>query len=180
MSPFGWVGERAQPPLFAALTVLLVVVSVWLLYADQELVTPEAPRGIVSFELARHSQRAASIIHSWSPRAREMALLIQGLDHLYLFVYPAWLSLAAARLSAQLGGGWPRYGSIVSWAVLGCAPLDALENHALIQQLVHGASQVHAQLAWWCAVPKFTLVILGAAFITLAGSARLLARIRAA
>jgi hypothetical protein len=32
-------------------------------------------------------------------------MLIQGLDFLYLFVYPAWLSLAAARLGLRLGGG---------------------------------------------------------------------------
>ena len=68
----------------------------------------------------------------------------------------------------------------VSWRVLVSAPLDAVENHALIQQLMHGPSQLYAQLAWWCAVPKFSLLAMAGAFLVLAGSALLLARARAA
>jgi hypothetical protein len=179
-SPFDWVTERAQPGLLVVLTVLLASISIWLFYVGQELVTPEAPRGIVSFELARHSHRAASVIDSWSPRGAAAALVIQGLDFLYLFVYPAWFSLAALRLGTQVGGVWHRSASVVSWAVLGCAPLDALENLALIQQLVHGPSQACAQLAWWCAIPKFMLVVLGGSFLLVAACAWLLARMRAA
>jgi hypothetical protein len=180
VSPFGWITAGAQPRLLAGLTVLLAGLSVWLWYLGRDLVTPEAPHGIVSYELARNPDRAATIIGSWSPRARAGAMLIQGLDYLYLFVYPAWLSLAAARLGAQVGGGWRRAGSAVSWIVLGAAPLDAVENHALIRQLVHGPSQLDAQLAWWCAVPKFTLVAFAGAFLVLTGCAWLLARSRVA
>ena len=180
VSPFGWVNEGAQPRLLVGLSVLLAGLTVWLWVVGQELVTAEAPHGIVSYELARSFDRSAAIIGSWSPRARAGAMLIQGLDYLYLFVYPTWFSLAAARLGARAGGGWRRAGSAVSWIVLASAPLDALENHALIQQLMHGPSQVYAQLAWWCAVPKFILVVLAGTFLVLAGCARLLIRLRAA
>ena len=176
-SPFEWVAERAQPRLLAGITLLLVVLSIWLSMLGQALVTHEAPRGIVSYELARDVDRASAIIDSWSADAREKAMLIQGLDYLYLLVYPAWFSLAAARLGARLGGAWRRPSSVVSWVVLMSAPLDAVENHALIQQLVHGPSAVYAQLAWWCALPKFTLVAIAGAFLALAGSAWL-ARLR--
>ncbi|MFQ5700027.1 MAG: hypothetical protein ACE5IL_17325 [Myxococcota bacterium] len=178
MSPFGWVRRGAQPRLLAGLSVLVGVVSVWLWVLGQGLVTPEASQGIVSFELARQLARSGQILDSWSPRARETAMLVQGLDYLYLCLYPAWLSLAAARLGARLGGRWSRTGLGVSWAVLGAGPLDAMENYALIQQLIHGPSPLHAPLAWACAVPKFALVALAGIFLVLGGGAWLIARVR--
>jgi hypothetical protein len=178
VSPFGWVTERAQPGLLVGLTLLLVALSAWLLWLDQALVSPASPGGIVSYELAGHRDRSAAILGAWSASARSTAMLILGLDYLYLLVYPAWLSLAAARLGARLGGRWRRPGSKASWVVLGAAPLDAVENHALIQQLAHGPSALHAQLAWWCAVPKFALVAVALAFLALAGTAWLVARLR--
>jgi hypothetical protein len=36
---------------------------------------------------------------------------------------------------------------------------------------MQGPSQVYAQLAWWCAVPKFALVGAAAAFLVLAAFA---------
>jgi hypothetical protein len=176
-SPFAWVGERAQPPLILTLTLLSLGLSLWLGVLGQALESPEAPNGIVSFELARHLDRSAAILVSWSASAREAAMLIQGLDYLYLLVYPAWFSACAARLGARLGGAWQRAGALVAWGVLLAAPLDAVENHALIAQLVDGASEANAQLAFWCALPKFALVGLGALFLFIAGGQWLLLRL---
>jgi len=178
-SPFGWVTERAQPRLLAALTLVLLASSAWLLSMDGELVSPEAPNGIVSYELAGSLAASDAILQSWSERAKSTALLVQGFDYLYLFVYPAWFALGAARLGAALGGAWGSIGSVTSWSVLGAAPLDAIENYALIEQLLHGATALHSRLAWWCAVPKFALVVLAAVFIASAGCVRL-ARMRSA
>jgi hypothetical protein len=163
------VDERAQPRLLAVLTLLLLGLSLWLSGLGQALVTDAAPHGIVSYELARHLDRSSAMLASWSADARERAMLLQGIDALYLLVYPAWFSLAAARLGARLGGAWQRAGAAVSWAVLLAAPLDAVENHALVRQLLDGPTELHAQLAWWCAVPKFALVGVAAAFLLLAG-----------
>ena len=169
--PFGWVSEHARLRVLASLTALVVGASLWLGYMDGALVTPEAPNGIVSFELAGSSARAHEIIQSWSHQAQSTAMLIQGFDYLYLLLYPAWLSLAALSLGARLGGSWGRFGLATSWIVLGAAPLDAVESYALVHQVFHGASEMHAQLAWYCAVPKFALVSLGVAFLVLAGGA---------
>ena len=179
-NPFGWVTERARPRLLAGLTFLLVVLTVWLAFLGRELVTPEAPLGIVSYELAGHFDGSASILRSWSTEAKAAAMLTLGLDFLYLLVYPACLALAAVLLGTRLGGGWHRAGWGVSWVALAAAPLDAVENLALIQQLVHGPSAVYAPLAWGCAVPKFASVVIAGAFLAFAGSVGLLARLRVA
>jgi len=180
VSPFGWVIERAQPWVLAGLTLLLAVLTFWLTSLGRELVNPEAPLGIVSYEIAGSLGRSSSILRSWSTDAKATAMLILGLDSLYLLVYPAWFSLAAARLGAGLGGWWHRAGSTVSWGALAAAPLDAAENLALIRQLVDGPAAAYAQLAWWCAVPKFAAVALAGLFLAFGGSAWLLARARAA
>ncbi|MEN8184819.1 MAG: hypothetical protein ABFS46_20045 [Myxococcota bacterium] len=178
MSPFGWVSEDAQPRLLLVLTLLLAALSVWLSAVGQALVTPEAPLGIVSYEFAGSMDLSSAILASWSAHARAMAMLSLGLDFLYLLVYPAWFSLAAVRVGRGLGAGWRGPGAAVAWGVLLCAPLDAVENHGLIQQLVHGPTDGYARLAWAAAAPKFALVGIAALYLMAAGTTRLLARMR--
>lgn len=180
MDPFQWVADTAQPKVLGGLTLLLVATSLWLSSMGQSLITPEAPYGIVSYELAGTADRSDEIIRSWSVSAQAWAMLSLGLDYLYLLVYPAWFSLAAVRIGKRIGPVWQRYALAVSWAVLAAAPLDAVENYALIQQLMQGPSIFYAQLAWWCAVPKFGLVLIAAVFLLLAWSASVVSRLRGA
>lgn len=163
---------------FTFLTVLLVLSTAWLFWIGQVLASPFAPHGIVSFELAGDAASAAAILASWSERSREVAFLIQGFDYLYLLVYSAWFSLAARFLGARLSGSWQAAGMLVSCIVLIAAPLDAVENYALLRQLFDGASVTHASLAWWCAVPKFGLVVVAVAYLLVGGLVWLTAVLR--
>ena len=169
MSPFGWVAESAQPRLLLSLTAMSLGLSVWLGVAGESLQTSEAPQGIVSYEFAWTELGAAAILDSWDAQARAAAMFVQGLDTLYLLVYPAWFSLAALRLGSRLGGGWRRSGLALSWAMLLAAPFDALENYGLVRQLIAGASEPLARMAALCAIPKFTLVGVATIFLA-AGS----------
>lgn len=164
--------ERRGAWLRGVVTVLFVATSAGLAYLDRSLVTAAAPHGIVSFELAGSVERSRAVLESWAQPARDVAFRIQSFDFLYLVVYPLWLFLMAERAGARLGGRWGRAGSRVAWAALGAAPLDAVENYALLQQLLHGPTSFHAALAWGCAVAKFGLVGLAAAFLLLAGAER--------
>ncbi len=176
--PFDWVAERARNRALVGLTVLLATCSVWLMWMDRSLVSAAAPQGIISFELARTLEQSTLILNSWSPDTRMIAMLIQGFDYLYLLVYPAWFSIVSARLGLFLGGAWGFTGLLVSWLVLVAAPLDAIENYALIQQLLHGPDAYLASLAWWCAVPKFALIAVAVAFVLLAAGVGLARRPR--
>ncbi len=163
--PFDWINHDAQQPLLVSLTVLVVCMTALLFWLDRALVTNAAPNGIVSFELARSLERSGAILQSWSQHAKSIAMLVQGIDYLYLLVYPAWFSLASDYLGKRIGGSWQRSAFLTSWLVLLAIPLDAIENFALIQQLLYGPTRLHAGLAWWCAVPKFALVALAGAFV---------------
>jgi hypothetical protein len=157
-SPFDRVSESAQPALLLILTILVIGLVVRLSLFDRALTTPEAPLGIVSYELAGSAERAAAILDSWSQAGRSAAMFVQGLDAFFLVAYTSWLSLACVRLGGRLSGSWRRACFATSWAVLLAAPLDALENFSLVQQLSHGPSNLHSQIAWLSAIPKFVLV----------------------
>lgn len=170
--PFAWVTAGSLGRLFAVLSVLLLASTAWLAWYGAALNTTAAPNGIVSFELARTAAQSRAIMDSWNTNARDAALLIQGVDYLYLFVYPAWYAAAIALLARSLGGRWRSAGLLLATAVLLAAPLDAIENYALIQQLLHGADDGQAALAYWTAVPKFSLVAAASIYIVLSGVMR--------
>ena len=165
--PFNWVLPQYRGRLLIVLSVLVLASTTWLVWFGQVLHTEAAPNGIVSFELAGTAESAGEILQSWSPRARAVALLIQGFDSLYLVLYPAWYALAMVLLATRLGGRWARAGLLLSWLVLLAAPLDAVENYALNQQLLYGADDGYAALSLWCALPKFGLVIAGSVYLLL-------------
>lgn len=168
--------ERLRRFQLIGVTFLFVTLTVWLMQLDRVLHTDAAPQGIVSFELARSAANAGAILESWNAAAREAAMLLQGLDFLYLVVYPVWLSLLSLTLAERLGGAWARVGTGIAAAVILCAPFDALENHALIVQIMRGPSEELAMRAWFCASVKFALFFAALAFIATAGVAALVRR----
>jgi hypothetical protein len=94
-------------------------------------------------------------------------MLSLGLDYLFLVLYPAFISLACARVALRLRTGSPggaRLGVMLSWLVPVAGILDAVENYALIRMLIAGPSDLWAGVSWWCATPKFILVGLGLVF----------------
>jgi hypothetical protein len=174
--PFDWVTAPARQPLVWCLTALVVGLSLALAGLARPLNTPEAPQGIVSFELARTAEAATAIVASWSQRAREAAMLTLGLDYLYLLAYPAWLSLVCQGIARSRTGTAAGLGMALAWAIWLAAPLDALENAALVRVLMDPTPGVWPAVAWACAVPKFALVFAALGFCIVAGVPALLRR----
>lgn len=166
--PFSWVAERAQLYALGILAVLAICVSFSMTSNSAGVLRTEAsPRGIISYEFAYTADAAEQMLLSWSPEARQRAMLNLGLDYLFLVVYSAFISLACARVALRLRAASPsaaRLGVRLSWLVLAAGILDAVENYALIQMLVTAPSDLWARVAWWCATPKFILVGIGLAF----------------
>ncbi|MCX2980273.1 hypothetical protein EYC98_05245 [Halieaceae bacterium IMCC14734] len=175
--PFLWLNPKSLPRLLVVLTLVLLALSAWMLALDQTLVNEQAPQGIVSFELAGNADKAARILAVWAAPQREQAMFMQGMDNLYLLVYPTWLALTLTLLASGLGPRSQRLAQGLAWLVLFAIPLDLTENYALLVQLRHGASNHWAALALLCAVPKFGLVALAAASCLVLGIARLIQRL---
>lgn len=142
---------------------------------DEALTNCAAPLGIISLQLAGDQANAAAILQSWArPEALAAARQSLEVDWLFLLAYPATLALACRLLSAGLDDDLAGVGRRLTWAVLACAPLDALENLALWAMLQGGADPFLAAAASLCASLKFGLVFLALAFL----STCLLARLR--
>lgn len=177
--PFAWLDEPAQRralPLLIALALLLVAVMAGL---GEPLRSPEAPRGILDFELAGSAARAGAIVDSWSPRARLYAALGLGLDYLFLVAYSAAVALACVRAAARLEPRAPAAAAVgrgLAWAQPLAAALDASENYGLIRLLLGDGRELWARLALACAIPKFALVFAGILFALGAGAIGLLRR----
>ena len=166
--PFQWLSPSMRGKFFVVALALTLFLLVSLNAINGPLTTPEAPLGILSFELAGDLDRAELVIASWSNEAQIYAALSLGLDYLYLFAYPLALGLGCILVAERLGKHSFRLfniGAIAAWVIIGAAPLDALENYALIRILVGNA------YAWWppiaqiCAIPKFIAVALALLYI---------------
>jgi hypothetical protein len=174
--PFEWVDDRAAPKLLAALALATAALSYALALIGEALITDAAPLGIVSFEFAGSGLRVERILSSWSSHARQQAMLSLGVDSLYLVLYPAFIALACVRVGIRLepsGSQLQRVGFGLAWLVLLAAPLDAVENYALIRLVTDGPADFWAQLARMCAIPKFTLVALGLVYAAVGYAASL-------
>ncbi|MFN2196176.1 MAG: hypothetical protein ACK2UW_08640 [Anaerolineales bacterium] len=143
------------------------------------LTTEAAPIGIVSYELAFSQTRAQAILASWDQRTSLLAAFTLGLDYLFMVFYAVaisigvWLSagwLAAHRLPLSRAGIWLAVGA---WAAAGS---DAIENSALLAQLVNAPDQFWAVLAGISAVLKFSLIFLGIVYALYALVLRLVQR----
>ena len=98
----------------------------------------EAPRGIVSLELAGTVMRSRAILDSWNPSQRSEAIMGLWLDFLNLVSYAAALVLGCMWSTRHLGRWSPALaglGELLAWLMVLAAVCDAIENVALLVQL---------------------------------------------
>ena len=152
--------------------VLTFIFSAVLLIAmhtfDRPLRTPDAPRGIVSFELAKNYEQSRQILNSWDAKAKIRAALSLGLDYLFLIVYAVFIALACIQVASGLqtqNHFLAGIGPIFARAQFLAAALDALENLFLIQLLLDSSRTWLPGLARWCAIVKFGIVAAGLSYI---------------
>lgn len=140
-------------------SILLMMILSWI---GRELTiwSHRIPLGIVSLELPWSRQRAESIIKIWRERCLiSKAVRQTRLDFLFLLVYPLTLSLACAVFAGTMQeGSMATAGIALSWAVLLCVPLDAIENIMLLKMLSGGYYSPVPQLTTIVAALKFLLV----------------------
>ena len=166
--PFSSLTPSAQKKAFALLTFFTLVVMRALTMLGAPLRTEHAPLGIVSFEFAKTLPQAQRMIESWGETGQLYATFNLGLDYLFLVLYPSSIALGCALISESLihkqrllSGT----GLVLSWAQFGAGGLDAVENAALIKVLFGSQQPVWPELAWWCALIKFAIVLTGLVYV---------------
>jgi hypothetical protein len=168
LNPYSWINDSAKVPVLVVLIASTIILSVALSSIGRSLKNEIAPQGIISFELAGSASRANQIVNSWPDAVRQDAFLSLGLDYLFLCIYPFAISLAchlAAAKDKESGLRRGRLGAALSWLVITAMPLDGIENYSLIRVLNSSVNELWPELAKWCAIAKFGLVIIGTGYI---------------
>lgn len=150
--------RRGSALLLAA--VGAVVVDVPLFLVNRALETDEAPRGIISMELAGSGADVEAIVESWDAAgALAEAGFSSGLDFLFMALYAVATAGACVGLAQR---GWlPRVGLLLAWAGLAAGAFDAVET-AIQSAFVLGATSGDgpAMVMTGAAVTKFGLLAL--------------------
>lgn len=166
LAPFDSCSNSARKRSVVIALILSLVLLIALRILDIPLRTAVAPRGIVSFELAKDASASRQILASWNTQAKTHAALSLGLDYLFLIVYAVFISLACVQVGKALRHVSPllaRLGGILAWAQFLAAILDAVENGALIFLLLNSERLWLPPVARGCAIIKFSIV--GAGFV---------------
>jgi hypothetical protein len=147
----------------ATLALLLVLALL-----DRRMQDAGGP-GIITFELARTSERAREILADWGADGRSAAKASLWIDYLYLAAYGAfvWLAIGALRDAAARRGmlGFARLGAFAAPLPLVAAACDAVEDAFLLLVLGgHGGSAAPA-LATAFASVKFACIGVALAYV---------------
>ncbi|MGD2097717.1 MAG: hypothetical protein PVG35_09060 [Desulfobacterales bacterium] len=168
LTPFDRYSNAARKRALIIALVLSLVLLVALRILDVPLRTAVAPRGIVSFELAKDASASRQIRASWNARAKTHAAFSLGLDYLFLIVYAVFISLACVQTGEAIQHISPllaRVGGILAWAQFAAAVLDAVENLVLISLLLDSERSWLPAVARGCAIIKFAIVSAGFIYI---------------
>lgn len=169
--PFTWLPAGYRLPLLAVLLVAGIAFSIRLGADAKVLRTGAAQQGGFSYQFAWTSGRAAEILGSWQGETRRVARRSLLVDFGFLLVYPLLLALACAMLADSPLNRMAAVGVFLAWLVLLAAPLDAVENLALLRMLDAGPSAPLARLAGWAAGLKWSLAFAAVGYLILQGIA---------
>jgi hypothetical protein len=131
----------------------------------------KASWNIVSLELAGNEEKASAIIASWEKGEVNDALSSLYWDNFFLLAYSTAIALgcvmAADRLHAP---GILEYNLaiLLAWAQWLAALLDITENFALDKMLRGAVKSPWPQIARWCAIPKFIIIVAGLGYVAIA------------
>lgn len=159
--PLEFVNVDNRKRLFITFLFLTLVLFAIFRVLDTPLQTDYAPSGIVSFELAGSPQNAAHMVLTWSGEAMLNAAFGLGIDYLFMPIYALALGFGTL-LAATRHGGWLKSIGVVAGYGAFAAPLfDAVENFALFKILSGAFESPYPEIAFYCALVKFGLLVFG-------------------
>ncbi len=144
--------------------VLLLLVTFAMTFLFR-IIGPAQPT-IVDFELAGSVPKAQAIVDAWNETDRIRAGFSLGFDYLYMPVYSTTIALACLLAAGAVKRGrWPALGVLLAWSLWIAALSDALENVALLTELLGNNVAPWPQVAQICATIKFGLILLGLLYV---------------
>ncbi|MBI4558999.1 MAG: hypothetical protein HY706_15560 [Candidatus Hydrogenedentes bacterium] len=176
--PFQRLSPAQRRIVFCGFLAATLIMSVVLKVQGRSLRTSAAPLGILSFEFAGTPAKARMIIESWAD-VRFVACWNLFLDFPYLVFYSTTIGLAcvwAGEKTQSRGRTLASFGIWLAWGQWLAGGLDTIENAALLLILRGFIGAPWPQLAWSCALVKFSIIALGTVYVILGCFSRHLGR----
>lgn len=140
--------------LFMALT-LATLIAIGII--DTSLRNTVSAYGIVSFEFCGFTASCEATVAQWSVLEQKLAMLLLGIDYLFLLLYPGLIFIALLLAANRLPASWQRLNLLFAKVCVGISLADAVENYALIQILLTESAGSYGIIASCFALLKFFL-----------------------
>ena len=158
--PLDFLPRTTRKPLFFLLLGLTASCFAVSLALNQPLRGAAAPAGQLSFELAGPAGNMAAILDGWDENARLQSAFNLGLGFLILPIFAATLSLSTLLAANRRQNDWGDLGILFGWGALAAGLLGMVENIALFSILNNNMLSPAPQIAFWCAIAKYALILL--------------------
>jgi len=159
--PLEFVPQESRKSLFITFLFLTLILFSIFRILDTPLQTDYAPSGIVSFELAGSAQNAAHMVLTWSGEAMLNASFGLGVDYLFMPIYALALGFGTLLAATRHGGWLKSLGAVAGYGAFAAPLFDAVENWALFKVLSGAFESPYPEIAFYCALLKFGLLIFG-------------------
>ena len=167
--PLEFVHQESRKSLFITFLLLTLILFAVFRVLDMPLQTDYAPNGIVSFELAGSPQNAAHMVLTWSGEAMLNAAFGLGIDYLFMPIYALALGFGTLLAATRHGGWLKSLGALAGYGAFAAPLFDAVENWALFNVLSGAFESPYPEVAFYCALIKFGLLIFGIVIAILGG-----------
>lgn len=158
--------KSTNKKLFVVLLISTLASVFIMQHFDSQLKTTESPMGIISFEFAKDVEKSIKIVDSWQEKNVIKAANINlKYDFVFAFFYISFISLLIFLVSNKRKNSIKIIGKTLIWAMLFIALLEIVENTSLIQLLTGNIKQVWATIAYYTAIPKFSIVFLSIFYV---------------
>lgn len=168
--PFEGVPPTRRVGFWLACAAATVAVMLVFNLTGTPTITPAAPQGIVSLQLAGSAEAANRILASWDSAARLRAAFGLGLDFLFPLLYAATIGSACVWAAGAFRLVWPGLavgGVLLAWEMWLAALFDYLENMALTAILFGGVQPPLPEVARALALLKFCLIGVALVYVAL-------------
>ena len=166
-TPFNSLSKKVENKITITLLISTVILISVMRFFDSQIQYTSNTNGIISFELAKGLSTSEAILDSWNTLAKTSAGMSMGFDFLFLIVYTSFISILIHKLNELLWKHSKIYslGIVLIWCVFLAGFFDIIENIALIKLLLGDLQQKWSSIAYYFALAKFTLLLLGIIFI---------------
>jgi hypothetical protein len=149
--------------LVVILTIsFFAMLGVWFQFLPlEDIMKQSGGYGIVDYELAFTSEKAAEILSTWDPAARAAAYRSLVIDYAFMPAYGLFFGAVTLLIARAQAAMLRQIGFVITWGCIVAALLDALEN-AMLLMILSGSSIPPAPplIAGVAASIKFLLLIL--------------------